>query len=209
MSYIATFNEHGEILQSIICPEDDLQYYNNFIFLQSDDVIEQDQYYIPDINNPVKTLLTGRPSDYHQYDYVNKQWVILDEYLDTSKIDKKNEINNTMNKLRFAIIVYDGKNLDVDVTAQTNISGKIAQIQNEIALSVPSTDLVWKDADNVVHTWISVNAYLEWLQGLQIAIAHRTSALYQTIWTGKAAVDALSNVQEVIDYDVNALFGIQ
>lgn len=209
MSYIATFNEHGEILQSIICPEDDLQYYNNFIFLQSGDVIEPDQYYIPDINNPVKTLLTGRPSDYHQYDYVNKQWVILDEYLDTSKIDKKNEINNTMNKLRFAIIVYDGKNLDVDVTAQTNISGKIAQIQNEIALSVPSTDLVWKDADNVVHTWISVNAYLEWLQGLQIAIAHRTSALYQTIWTGKAAVDALSNVQEVIDYDVNALFGIQ
>jgi len=209
MSYIATFNEHGEILQSIICPEDDLQYYNNFIFLQSGDVIEPDQYYIPDINNPVKTLLTGRPSDYHQYDYVNKQWVILDEYLDTSKIDKKNEINNTMNKLRFAIIVYDGKNLDVDVTAQTNISGKIAQIQNEIALSVPSTDLVWKDADNVVHTWISVNAYLEWLQGLQIAIAHRTSALYQTIWTGKAAVDALSNVQEVIDYDINALFGIQ
>ena len=115
MSYIATFNEHGEILQSIICPEDDLQYYNNFIFLQSGDVIEPDQYYIPDINNPVKTLLTGRPSDYHQYDYVNKQWVILDEYLDTSKIDKKNEINNTMNKLRFAIIVYDGKNLDVDV----------------------------------------------------------------------------------------------
>jgi len=209
MSYIATFNEHGEILQSIICPEDDLQYYNNFIFLQSGDVIEPDQYYIPDINNPVKTLLTGRPSDYHQYDYVNKQWVITNEQLALAQQDKKTLIINKINELRFSNIPYDGKNLDADVTAQTNISGKIAQIQNEIALSVPSTDLVWKDADNIVHTWISVNAYLEWLQGLQIAIANRTSALYQTAWTGKAAVDAFTTVQEVIDYDINALFGIQ
>lgn len=208
MSYIATFNEHGEILQSIICPEDDLQYYNNYIFLQPDDVIEQDQYYIPDINNPVKTLLTGRPSEYHQYDYVNKQWVILNEHQDISKIDKKNEIINTMNKLRFSTILYDGKNLDANELSQTNISGKILQLQNEIALSIVSGDLFWKDADNVIHTWTDPAIYLEWLQGLQIAIANRTSTLYQTAWAGKAEVDLLTTIQAVIDYDVNTLFGI-
>lgn len=208
MSYIATFNEHGEILQSIICPEDDLQYYNNYIFLQPDDVIEQDQYYIPDINNPVKTLLTGRPSEYHQYDYVNKQWVILNEHQDLSKIDKKNEIINTMNKLRFSTILYDGKNLDANELSQTNISGKILQLQNEIALSIVSGDLFWKDADNVIHTWTDPAIYLEWLQGLQIAIANRTSTLYQTAWAGKAEVDLLTTIQAVIDYDVNTLFGI-
>ena len=130
------------------------------------------------------------------------------ETITKAKSNVKTQITSKVEELKYIPIVYDGKNLDADVTAQTNISGKIAQIQNEIALSVPSTDLVWKDADNVVHTWINVNAYLEWLQGLQIAIANRTTALYQTAWTGKSAVDALTTVQEVIDYDINALFGI-
>lgn len=206
MSYIATFNEHGEILQSIICPEEDLQYYNNYIFLQPDDVIEQDQYYIPDINNPVKTLLLGRPSDYHQYDYVNNQWVILNDQLELAQKDKKDQIVYKMNQLRFSIIPYDGKNLDANEMAQLNVVGKISQLQNELALALPSNDLFWKDADNIVHTWTDPNVYLQWLQGLQVQFATRNTTLYNQMWQAKTTIDNMTDITDIINFSVDDVF---
>lgn len=117
-------------------------------------------------------------------------------------------ITSKANELRYVTIAYDGKNLDANEIAQTNISGKIAQLQNELALALPSNDLFWKDADNIVHTWTDPAVYLEWLQGLQVQIASRATSLYNTAWTGKAAVDALTTIDEVSNYDIDALFGI-
>lgn len=131
------------------------------------------------------------------------------ETITKAKSNVKAQISEKAEERKYVFIVYDAKNLDANTIAQTNISGKIAQLQNEIALGVPSTDLFWKDADNVVHTWPDAASYLAWLQGLQVAIANRTTTLYNTSWTGKAAVDALTTLDEVLNYDINALFGIQ
>ncbi len=140
--------------------------------------------------------------------FIELRVIEVSETLSNLKSIKKSQINTKANELRYATIAYDGKNLDANEIAQTNISGKIAQLQNELTLALPSNDLFWKDADNIVHTWTDPAVYLEWLQGLQVQIASRTTLLYNTAWTGKAAVDALTAIDEVVNYDIDALFAI-
>lgn len=136
--------------------------------------------------------------------------VVISESDTISKVkaNVKTQISNKVEELRYSPISYDSKNLDANIIAQTNISGKIAQLQNEISLSIVSGNLFWKDADNIIHTWTDPAVYLEWLQGLQIAISNRTSTLYQTAWAGKGEVDLLTTLDEVLNYNINALFGI-
>jgi hypothetical protein len=204
MSTIAKYDPNtGEIKSIINVPQNEWVLYEPYV--ECEQTLQHDLYYV---ENGVLVQRDSAPSGYHTFDFTTKQWIVTSIDLDLAKLDKKKLISDKVNQLRYSTIVYDGKNLDANEIAQTNISGKIAQLQNELALALPSNDLFWKDADNIVHTWTDPAVYLEWLQGLQVQIASRATLLYNTAWTGKAAIDAFTDINDVMNYDINALFGI-
>lgn len=196
----------GDILHSYTGtnPELNISPQQNFMLIE--DEADVSNHYIENdiiVSKPAKP--DGR---FWIFDFQSKLWVLDESKLSLGKSRKKAQVSAKVEELKYVPIIYDGKNLDADLIAQTNISGKIAQLQNEIALSIPSIDLFWKDADNIIHTWTDPAVYLEWLRGLQIAIANRTTNLYNTAWTGKDAIDAFTTLADVTNYDINALFGI-
>lgn len=206
MSHIALFNDNGELVQSIRCPVEDLVYYTNYVHLKDNEQFIQDEYYIPDIQHPIRTKIPDRPTDFHIFDYTIKQWVMPDEQINLAQSDKKTQISEKMNVLRYLPILYDGKLLDANEMSQTNISGKISQLQNELALALPSTDLFWKDANNIIHTWTDAAIYLEWLQGLQVQIATRNTELYNKNWQAKTAITNMTDINEIINFSVDDAF---
>lgn len=166
---------------------------------------EEEFYYIENENAVEKPV---RPTPFHQFDYSTKDWILLTEQLEKAKTKKKHDITNYANWLHLEPIEYDNKLLDADRVAQQNISGKITELQNDIALSITSTNLFWKDADNVVHTWTDAADYLIWLQGLFNAITSRRTNLYTISWQGKAEIDAMTNIEDIQAYSITDLFNI-
>jgi hypothetical protein len=164
---------------------------------------EADLYYI---ENGTAASKLVKPSKYHEFNYSTKVWEITPAKLDFIKSRVKQQIADRADSIHLSPIVYDNKTLDANEIAQQNILGKISQLQNEIALNITSTNLFWKDHDNVIHTWTDATIYLTWLQGLQVAIASRRSSLYSISWTGKTAVDALTTYDEVSNYSIDTLF---
>ena len=128
-----------------------------------------------------------------------------EELAEVSSI-KKMAINRTRDSLESSPITYDAKLLDADAEAIKNINGKLQELQAKETLNLPidANSLFWRDADNVIHTWTDATAYKAWLQGLVIAIAERTSSLYQIAWQKKAEIDALTTIEELLAYDVEA-----
>jgi len=175
-------------------------------FMVVGDDIDIDQYYIPDINSPTLTSLTASPSIYHQFDYAQGTWVLPNAAMDSAKLAVFRAIEQYADSIHAAPSAYDSKLLDADAVARENISCKVNQLKADIDLSITSTNLFWKDADNVVHSWSSSTVYLDWLQGLVIAIASRRTNLYAAVWQAKADVAALTDIADVLAFDVAAVF---
>lgn len=97
------------------------------------------------------------------------------------------QINAKRAEKEFLPIGYDGKLLDADADAIKNINGQILRLESKIALgqTIDTTTLFWRDAENNTHAWTDVAEYLNWLRGLAIAIAERTSYLYYIAWQKK------------------------
>ncbi len=186
------YNSLGTITHSITCDNETAQ-----LQLNGDTVgyITPDQ---PIIGNV-----------FRDYKIVNNEFVsktiqngLLNDYLK----DKKNEITTMANFLHIQPIQYDNKLLDADEIAQQNIYGKITELKNNIDLNITSTNLFWKDANNLMHTWNTPSEYLVWLQGLFNAITTRRTNLYALSWQGKAEVESMSTIEQIQQYDVEALF---
>ena len=101
-------------------------------------------------------------------------------------------------------IVYTGLTLDADPASRDNLNGKIVEISSKIALGITTAEMFWKDHNNVIHSWSTLPDYLAWLQGYAIAIAERNTNLYGVSWTKKADVMALTHVNDVVAYDIQA-----
>ncbi len=164
---------------------------------------EEEFYYIENENAVEKPV---RPTPFHQFDYSIKDWILLTEQLEKAKTKKKQDITNYANWLHLEPIAYDNKLLDADRVAQQNISGKITELKNNIDLGITSFLFVWRDANNNDHTWSNHIAYLTWLQGLFNAITNRRTNLYTISWQGKAEVESMSTIEQIQQYDVEALF---
>ncbi len=183
--------------------EDVVDLYNGFGYVPGTYVATE--YYYDIVNNSIQQK-SPRPSLFHTHNPVSNGWDISSDAINTAKIIKCNEITAKANELHLFPITYDLKLLDADVTAQQNISGKIIELQNNIALSITSTNLFWRDANNNDHTWTDAAEYLTWLQGLFNAITTRRTNLYALSWQGKAAINAMTTIEEIQNFDVNALF---
>lgn len=138
--------------------------------------------------------------------YITVQSVDSNVRLLELKTELKQQLTSIADNIHISPIGYDSKTLDADEVAQQNISGKITQLQNEIALAITSANLFWKDHDNIIHTWADVSTYLAWLQGLQVAIATRRTNLYQTLWQAKTQIDSLTTVDALKAININTIF---
>lgn len=186
----------GQCLDQMIEINPDLSYIEGSID-------SSDNYYVE--NNELVEK-PSKPSNFHLFDYSTKEWTLPTEQIEKAKTQKKLDITNQADWIHQQPISYDNKLLDADETAQQNISGKITELKNDIDLNITSTNLFWKDANNVLHTWNTPAEYLSWLQGLFNAITARRTNLYALSWQGKAAIDAMTNVEDIQAYDIITLF---
>lgn len=92
---------------------------------------------------------------------------------------------------------------DADDTARSRISGMIMRLQRGDGL--PSGWVGWRDADNNMH-WAEDDAsmVLTHLTALFRIIEDREQALLVAGWTHKSNIEAMSDIGDILNYDVTA-----
>ena len=214
--------DNGRIAQTILTGDNSKitedEFYHGFrvrfIETSVEDIELMNGYYY-DLEAEELVSLPAKPSEGYIWDGVTKSWVVDEENLVLINKRLKLTVDRIRENKEISTIPYDDKNLDADAEAIKNINGKLQELQAKEALSLPIdvNSLFWRDADNIIHSWEDVAAYKTWLQGLIIAIAERTSNLYQISWTKKAEIDAIlenetlpneEKLQNLLSYDINA-----
>ena len=132
-------------------------------------------------------VIAPSPSAYHYFDFVTKQWVLPDGYLEAAKDKKRKEVNDMRSLLLSAPVEYQGSQYDADSTAIQNISS--------VLLLGGDESVIWRDYNNQDHTMTMAD-----LQGLANAIKDRNSLLYARSWEIKADIDALIDIDTVNAY---------
>lgn len=117
---------------------------------------------------------------------------------------RKAEIDSERDRRISLPLLYDGKNLDADARARENLKSKLEEIKSREALNqpMPQQMMVWRDADNVTHSWPTQVAYKTWLEGFAVTMSERGTLIYGACWAHKSNVEALSSVEAVAAYDI-------
>jgi hypothetical protein len=168
------------------------------MLLDCGDQVRPDRHYIVD---GAVLEVPARPSKAHRFDYASKSWQV-----DVNKIisTKRAEIEAHREATIYApVIVYDGVNLDADATSQRNITEKLNDIarREQENTPMPAQMLVWRDADNVMHTFADQAAMRSWLNGLAIAVGARGAQAYAWSWEKKSQLEAITDPAELAAFD--------
>lgn len=160
------------------------------------------------IDNDLPLEIPSKPSNHHVW--VAKAWTLSSEGIENLKTELKNTVSEYMLNLSTQPILYDSKPVDADSKAISNINGKLRELEAKIALglTIDTGLLFWKDADNVIHTWDTVVDYINWLHGLVIAIAERTTMLYSVSWAKKLEIDSITDTNVLLSYDITTGWAI-
>ena len=144
------------------------------------------------------SLLPERPNEDHQFNYNTWLWEDA-RALDNTRVSKAQLIEQARDALILAPIFYQGKLLDADERAQTNITNKINEFESRLSLGqeVPSEQLVWRDANNINTTFTSRVDMLLWLRGLAVSISERGTNAYAWSWAKKAEVLSATTLEEI------------
>ena len=140
MGYIVIYErDTGKVLQCVDIPSD---YYENAArdnaFIEVDnDLFKEATMCLGCVLNNVWHRLPDRPSDTHDYDYVNHLWVDK-RTLEQAKEIKWESIKLERNKLEFGGFTFEGNLYDSDQVSQGRISGAANAGVNK----------VWTLADN-------------------------------------------------------------
>ena len=125
MGYIVIYErDTGKVLQCVDIPSD---YYENAArdnaFIEVDnDTFKEATMYLGCVLNNVWHRLPDRPSDTHDYDYVNHLWVDK-RTLEQTKEIKWESIKLERNKLEFGGFEFEGNTYDSDQVSQGRIMG--------------------------------------------------------------------------------------
>lgn len=97
-------------------------------------------------------------------------------------------------------IVYDGINLDADAVSIARLEKKLATtaIQLERGLSPDPASLVWRDADNALHVFGTLQAYRAWLEGFALALDERGMQAWTWSWAKKAVLEGMGDNLEAL-----------
>ena len=142
--------------------------------------------------------IPASPGPSFVFDYATKAW--LDPRPLLALKEAKNQlIEAERDRRRFLPIAYDGRSVDADKQAQSNITDKISEIAGREAggSAMPQDLMVWRDADNNNKTFASMADMKAWLQGLTVIIAQRGTEAYVWSWEAKAQVDAATTPEEL------------
>lgn len=191
--------ETGQILACIHAPLSDIEHYpvgeNEAIFIS--DVYCPEGY----VENGGLLPLPESPSPHHKWDWTMKSWM---PDLPAAVAARKAEIDSERDRRISLPLLYDGKNLDADARARENLKSKLEEIKSREALNqpMPQQMMVWRDADNVTHSWPTQVAYKTWLEGFAVTMSERGTLIYGACWAHKSNVEALSSVEAVAAYDI-------
>ena len=146
----------------------------------------------------------AKPSPHHEWDWTTKSWI---PDLPAAISARKAEINVERDRRISLPLLYDGKNLDADARARENLKSKLEEIKSREALNqpMPQQMMVWRDADNITHSWPTQEAYKAWLEGFVVSMSERGTMIYAACWAHKGNIVALTSVEDVLNY--NATIG--
>ena len=167
MSYIIIYEEvTGKVLQCVDIPSD---YYENAArdnaFIEVDnDTFKEATMYLGCVLNNVWHRLPDRPSDTHDYDYVNHLWVD-NRTLEQVKEIKWESIKLERNKLEFGGFEFEGNIYDSDQVSQGRIMG---------AAAAAGVDQIWTLANN---TTVELSA--SQLQQLYVALQAHIASVHE------------------------------
>jgi hypothetical protein len=147
--------------------------------------------------------LAPRPSDRHIWS--GSAWV---PDLITAKADLDTQIERERDKRIYSLIAYDNKVIDADPVSQKNLANKIAEMQAKKELNLPTSVemLLWRDADNVTHSWETAEAYLDWLYGFAVVLSERGTQIYASSWQHKGNIAALTTLEALENYNIDSLW---
>lgn len=184
MIYIYRINT-GEITQLVYAQQQDVE---NFLrpglaALVHDVVLDDSTHYV---QNGELIPFPAKPP-HHEWDWSTKSWL---PNLEGAKAAKKRDIDALRSAMIDAPLDYDGKSLDADQSARDNLKAKLEEVRERIRLGIPmlSELLVWRDADNVTHSWPTIEAYHDWLAGFAVAMSERGTRCYACGWHHKDAI---------------------
>jgi len=144
---------------------------------------------------------------YIEGNYDDTAWRIVDgvavagdtRTLDEYKFLAKSQLELGRAARAAAPISFEGATLDADLKSQGNIKDKLADIdqRRKQGMDFPAELLFWRDFDNLMHTFVTVDEYEAWLSRLLIAIAERGTRTYVWMWGQKAQIDASTTLNEL------------
>lgn len=140
----------------------------------------------------------------HDWDWPSKSWVLN---IDRIRQRKHREIEAERDRrLSDPIIEYDGIRLNAGPLDKQNLQDKITATASRIARGTPTPPqmLVWKDYDNVIHTFADLPTYKTWLEGFAIALEERGMQAWSWSWQKKDQLAALTTAEEVLAFDPKA-----
>lgn len=180
----------GQILRSGLCLPDDLDRQagpGEWVIAEQ---LDDRRFYI-DTRSGTPIPLPPQPTEFHSWDWAERTWR-GDVAACRSAINAK--INAARAERVAAPLSFAGFRFDASDAAQRNIEAWRSRLAGGIAAPA---DFVWRDADNIEH---ACNA--EFLWGLSEAIATREFAIYHASWRHKAAIEALTSVDDLLSYDI-------
>lgn len=197
------YNTVGEVLQVGDASEHDIDQLGPN--LQAGHYVLKGNATLNDLVDPVtKTVITGgkpaQPSGLHDWDIATMSWV---GNVERARAAKALEINRERDRRIFDVLAFDGINLDGDVISQKRLSDKLMTINERERLGLPDLPveaLVWKDADNIVRSFLNQADYKDFLSGFAVALDERGMGAMGWSWVKKAELAALNSFQDIQAY---------
>lgn len=135
----------------------------------------------------------SKPTQFHEFDISTGGWV--GSVPDAIK-SRLAEVPMQRERCNQQPIAYAGTRFDADDKAQRNISAWQTQLA---AGAVLPPGFVWRDFYNVDHPCDAA-----FINGMGAAVTMRGTLLYAAGWAHKAAINALTTVEAVMAYPLDA-----
>lgn len=145
--------------------------------------------------------IPDKPHDWYVvWDWATKQWL---PDLAAVLSARKAEIDAERNRRTLLPATYNNAPFDADLVSRERITGLLARIQRGDGLTVGW--MGWRDFNNNMH-WAADDAATVFihLAGLSSVIENREQAFLITAWTHKAMINALSSIEEIVNYNINS-----
>lgn len=189
------YAESGEILCTGSAPDGSSVEHLGLVMLDPPESATPHTHYVSDGEC---VALPARPSDSHDWDWQTKAW-------EPNPVDarekKRTAVAQEFARRTLWPVQYDGASFDADEVARGRIIGTLARLMRGDGL--PAGWIGWRDYDNAMHWGADTPEQVQTqLAGLAGAIEDREQALLVAAWQHKAALDALTDIDDILAYDV-------